>query len=62
MATNNNNNSASLNILKSPDAQAYWDLPVYAHHTCVKDNRVDADHKEKKVWAVYVAEEAIPKL
>jgi len=40
----NNNNSASLKILKSPDAQAYWDLPVYADHTCdsVKANRVDA--------------------
>ena len=62
---NNNNNSASFKILKSPDAQAYWDLPVYADHTCVKDNRVDArfaDHKGKKVWAVCVAEEAIPRL
>ena len=40
---------------------------VYADRTCdsVKANRVDAwfvDHKGKMVWAVYVAEEAIPKL
>ena len=44
--------------VESPDAQAYWDVPVYADHTCVKANRVDAlfaDHKGKKVWAVEIS-------
>ena len=30
-------------------------MPVFAEHTCVKANSVDArfvDHKGKKVWAV----------
>ena len=42
-------------MYKTPDAQAYRDVMVYADHTCVKANRVDApfvDHKGKKVWAV----------
>ena len=38
------------------DAQAYsWNVPVYADHTCVKANGVDArflDQKGKKDWAV----------
>ena len=37
------------------DAQAFWNVPVYADHTCVKANRVDVrfvDQKGKKVWAV----------
>ena len=41
-------------MYESPDEQAYWDFPVYADHTCVKANRVDArlvDYKGKKVWA-----------
>ena len=45
-------------MYESPDAQAYWDVPVYADHTCVKANRVDArfvDHKGKKVWAVEIS-------
>ena len=32
----------------STDAQAFWDVPVYAEHTFVRANRVDArfvDHK-----------------
>ena len=44
--------------VESPDAQAYWDVPVYADHTCVEANRVDArfvDHKGKKVWAVEIS-------
>ena len=42
-------------MYETPVAQAYRDVPVYADHTCVKANRVDArfvDHKGKKVWAV----------
>ena len=42
-------------MYESPDAQAYWDVLVYADHTFVKANRVDArsvDHKGKKVWTV----------
>ena len=42
-------------MYESRDAQAYWDVPVYADHICVEANRVDArfvDHKGKKVWAV----------
>ncbi|PFX27514.1 hypothetical protein AWC38_SpisGene7754 [Stylophora pistillata] len=38
-------------LYKSPDAEAYWDVPVYADHTYVRSNRVDArfiDHKNKK--------------
>ena len=45
-------------VYESPDAQAYWDVPVYADHTCVEANRVDArfvDHKGKKVWAVEIS-------
>ena len=32
----------------STDAQAFWDVPIYAEHTFVRANRVDArfvDHK-----------------
>ena len=42
-------------MYESPEASAFWDVPVYAEHTIVKANRVDAqfvDHKTKKVWAV----------
>ena len=43
-------------IYKSPEGLALWGVPVYAKHTIVKANRVDAqfvDHKTvKKVWAV----------
>ncbi|PFX18700.1 hypothetical protein AWC38_SpisGene16924 [Stylophora pistillata] len=42
-------------LYKSPDAEAYWDLPVDADHTYVQSNRVDArfiDHKNKKVFMV----------
>ena len=42
-------------IYKSPpEALAFWDVPVYAEHTIVKANRVDArfvKHKTKQVWA-----------
>ena len=40
-------------MYESPNAQVYWDGPVYADHTCVKANRVDAplvDHKRNEVW------------
>ena len=42
-------------VYESPDAEAYWDVPVYAESTCVQANRVDArflDHKGRQVWAV----------
>ena len=42
-------------VYESSEALAFWDVPVYAEHTIVKANRVDArfvDHKTKKVWAV----------
>ena len=42
-------------VYESSEALAFWDVPVYAKHTIVKANRVDArfvDHKNKKVWAV----------
>lgn len=42
-------------MYESSDAQANWDVPVFAENTCVKANSVDArfvDHKGKKVWAV----------
>ena len=39
----------------SSDAEAFWDVPVYADHTFVRSNRLDArfvDHKSKKVLMV----------
>ena len=39
----------------SSDAEAFWDVPVYADHTLVRSNRLDArfvDHKSKKVLMV----------
>ena len=42
-------------IYESPEAQAYWDIPVFAVSEHVKQNRVDArfiDHEKKKVLAV----------
>ena len=39
-------------LYESTQAQAFWDVPVYAEHTTVRANRVGAriiDHKEKKV-------------
>lgn len=42
-------------IYESPEAQAYWDIPVFAVSEQVKQNRVDArfiDHEKKKVLAV----------
>ena len=41
-------------VYESSEALAFWDVPVYAEHTIVKANRVDAqfvDHKNKKMWA-----------
>ena len=40
---------------ESPEAQEYWDIPVFAVSEQVKQNRVDArfiDHEKKKVLAV----------
>jgi len=40
---------------ESPEAQAYWDIPVFAVSEQVRQNRVDArfvDHKKKRVLAV----------
>ena len=45
-------------LFESTQAQAFWDVPVYAEHTKVRANRVDAriiDHKEKKVLLVEVS-------
>ena len=42
-------------IYESPEAQAYWDIPVFQVSEQVKQNRVDArfiDHEKKKVLAV----------
>ena len=43
-------------IYESPEALTLWGVPVYAKHTIVNANRVDAqfmDHKTiNKVWAV----------
>ena len=42
-------------INESPEAQAYWDIPVFAVSEQVKQNRVDMrfiDHEKKKVLAV----------
>ena len=39
-------------VYESSEALAFWDLPVYAEHTIVKANRVNArfvDHKNKKM-------------
>ena len=40
---------------ESPEAQAYWDIPVFAVSEQVRQNRVDArliDHEKKRVLAV----------
>ena len=42
-------------LYESPEARANWDVPVFAEHEHLPQNRVDArfiDHKEKKVIAV----------
>ena len=42
-------------IYESHEAQAYWDIPVFAVSEQVRQNRVDAifiDHKKKRVVAV----------
>ena len=42
-------------IYESPEAQAYWDIPVFAVSEHVKQNRVDArfiDHEKNKILAV----------
>ena len=49
-------------VYESSEALAFWDVPVYAEHTIVKANRVDArfvDHKNKKVWAVEKEEKTV---
>jgi len=40
---------------ESPEAQAYWDIPVFAVSEQVRPNRVDErfiDHEKKRVLAV----------
>jgi len=40
---------------ESPEAQTYWDIPVFAVSEQVRQNRVDArfiDHEKKRVMAV----------
>ena len=42
-------------MYESPDAQAYWNIPVFAVSEQVRHNRVDArfiDHEKKRVLAV----------
>ncbi|XP_068704887.1 uncharacterized protein [Montipora foliosa] len=42
-------------IYESDEGKAFWDVAVYAEHTYVRANRIDArfvDHKAKQVWAV----------
>ena len=42
-------------IYESAEGKVFWDVAVYAEHTYVRANRVDArfvDHKAKQVWAV----------
>ena len=42
-------------MCESENAQAYWDVPVYAEHAFGRDNRVDArfvDHNAMRVLAV----------
>ena len=49
------NEALKVLFFEMTEALAFWDVPVYAEHTIVKANRVDArfvDHKDKKVWAV----------
>ena len=39
-------------VYESADAQAFWDVPLYADHVVVRTNRIDArvvDHKRKIV-------------
>ena len=39
-------------VYESADAQAFWDVPLYADHVVVRANRIDArvvDHKRKIV-------------
>ena len=45
-------------VYESQEAKAFWDIPVYAEHSHVKQNRVDArfiDFKKKEVVAVKVS-------
>ncbi|CAH3144291.1 unnamed protein product [Porites evermanni] len=41
-------------MYESSDAQAIWDVPVFAEHTIpfIIANSVDARFEGKKVWAV----------
>ena len=42
-------------VYESQEAKAFWDIPVYAEHSHVKQNRVDAwfiDFKKKEVVAL----------
>ncbi|XP_068737747.1 uncharacterized protein [Montipora capricornis] len=42
-------------VYESDEGKAFWDVAVYAEHTYVRANIIDArfvDHKAKQVWAV----------
>ena len=42
-------------LYESPDAQAFWDIPMFAEHNHVRSNRVDVrviDHKQKRIYAI----------
>ena len=40
-------------LYKSEDAQAYWDVPLYAEHTFIRAKRVDMRFVDHKVMRVY---------
>ena len=45
-------------LYESPDAQAFWDIPMFAEHNHVRSNRVDVrviDHKQKRIYAIEVS-------
>ena len=42
-------------LYESPDAQAFWDIPMFAEHNHVRSNRVDVrviDHKQMRIYAI----------
>ena len=42
-------------LYESPDAQAFWDIPMFAEHNHVRSSRVDVrviDHKQKRIYAI----------
>ena len=42
-------------LYDSPDALAFWDIPMFAEHNHVRSNQVDVrviDHKQKRIYAI----------